>query len=95
MTGRDSMAKPLLIVSLAAFLWLATGVSAEHPRCAPRTSVGSFTVTIQEQAGFARQNEPTRVSLPFPAGALYDPRDVALVDKSGMEVATQLHILAQ
>ena len=55
----------------------------------------SFTVTIREEAGIARRQEPTSVSLPFAAGDLEKETEVALSDVSGQRIDVQFDVLAR
>lgn len=98
--GRSSSAHLLLagrlrLVALALLGLQAVGLAGAAARTDTEAIPSSFTVRIQEQAGVDRRSEPTRVSLPFAAGALKSAADVSLIGAEGERIRAQFEVLAR
>lgn len=55
----------------------------------------SIPILVQEHGGFRRMSEPVTVGIPFPQGALFDPRDLVLLNSQSERRAVQVEVLSR
>ncbi len=71
------------------------------PACAatgngvPRRGEVITTLTVQEEVGAARENEPIRMGIPLPEGWFDDIDELALLDANGEPIPCQFHPVAR
>ena len=83
------------LLPLVVAVWLGRLGSLCATKDSESHAPSVFRVTIRKTAWIPRRAEPTKVSLPFAAGALQIPGRVILLDDHDKQVPSQLEVLAR